>query len=209
MGEDLSEMYLTLDCDHSMGMTVVGTSIDMWEFNYITSSSISLIEGAVMNASTNGTFSSISNSTSLKLFLENGSFIEENGNEFIVTELETGILRDINTATNLCGIGEDIAFERWYLGLDGYFKPPIFDLSQLFNDLVNGVEHLNRDKLAKIGDAAAWGIGTVFIVVGTGASNIAFPPDSLADGVAFGASVYTSFRAGQSLGEAWNEPWFN
>jgi hypothetical protein len=99
MGEDLSEMYLTLDCDHSMGMTVIGTSIDMWAFNYITSFSISLIEGAVMNASTNGTFSSItmdiinaylSNSTSLKVFLENGSLIEENGNEFLIIDPETG-----------------------------------------------------------------------------------------------------------------------
>ena len=113
MGEDLSEMYLTLDCDHSMGMTVIGTSIDMWAFNYIISFSISLIEGAVMNASTNGTFSSItmdiinaylSNSTSLKVFLENGSLIEENGNEFIVIDPETGIIRDINTSTNVCGI---------------------------------------------------------------------------------------------------------
>ena len=52
-----------------------------------------------MNASTNGTFSSItmdiinaylSNSTSLKLFLENGSLIEENGNEFLIIDPETG-----------------------------------------------------------------------------------------------------------------------
>lgn len=116
MGEDLSEMYLTLDCDHSMGMTVIGTSIDMWDFNYITSSSISLIEGAVMNASTNGTFRSITmdvinaylgNSTSLKLVLENDYIIDENGNEFIVVDPETGIVRDISTSTNLCGIAKN------------------------------------------------------------------------------------------------------
>ena len=67
---------------------------------------------------------------------------------------------------------------------------------------------INPDKLFKIGDAAAWGIGTALLLVGTGAANIAFPPDSVADGLSYGISVYTSFRAGEALGEAWNEPWY-
>lgn len=159
--EDRSTMYLTLDCDHSMGMTVIGTPANMWQFNYITSSSISLIEGVVMNASTNGTFSSItmdlinaylSNSTSLKMFLQNGSLIEEYGNEFIVIDPETGICRDINTTTNLCGIADyiwgDIQLERWILQHWGETVTMLeTDLTQFVNSLVTGKKHVNINKI--------------------------------------------------------------
>jgi parallel beta-helix repeat protein len=157
--EDRSTMYLTLDCDHSMGMTVVGTTINMWAFNFISSSFISLIEGAVMNASTNGTFGSItmdiinaylSNSTSLEIFMQNISIIEENGNEFITIDPETGIMRDINTTTNLCGITDyfwgDIQLERWIVEHWGEIvTQAAISLIQVFSDVINDV----NDKIHK------------------------------------------------------------
>jgi len=82
--EDATGTYLTLDCDHSMGMTVIGTLGNMYTFNYLTSSNIPLIEYAVMNTSINGTFNSVemdlinaylSNATP-QIFVQNGFLIE-------------------------------------------------------------------------------------------------------------------------------------
>jgi len=43
------ETYLTLESDHSMGMTVVGTPDGVKSFNYACSASISNIEYQIMN----------------------------------------------------------------------------------------------------------------------------------------------------------------
>jgi hypothetical protein len=86
-----------------MGMTVVGTPENIRLFNYITSSSISPIECAVMNSVTGGIYQSYSldedcdsvvmdlindylvNSTSVEAFIENGYIIETsvNDNDFV------------------------------------------------------------------------------------------------------------------------------
>ncbi len=60
---------MTLENDHSMGMTVVGTVENMQRFNFVTSAMISSIEYVIMNGasedpaeqsySTNGVFSSV------------------------------------------------------------------------------------------------------------------------------------------------------
>ena len=203
MGEDTSTMYLTLDCDHSMGMTVVGTPANMWAFNYITSFCIPFIEGAVMNASTNGTFNFnsvtmdlinayLSNSTSLEVFLQNGFLIEKSGNEFLVIDPETGIVRDINMTNNLCGIGDDIAYERWVLEhMYDNLQRELLNPSQLFITLLNalyegGGEYINIAPWLKIGGGYLSCMeGSTLIA--TGSVGMADPITSLPSYIIFGA----------------------
>lgn len=123
-GDDFFETYLTLESDHSMGMTVVGTPENVREFNFVTSSNISVIEFVIMNSmrdylylsSPNVNFSSVMvdlvndylfDPESLDISVQNGFIIissEFNNGMFIVIDLETGIVRDINTINNFCGV---------------------------------------------------------------------------------------------------------
>lgn len=48
VGDDAYQTYLTLECDHSMGMTVIGSFKDMWMFNSACSFPISTIEYGIM-----------------------------------------------------------------------------------------------------------------------------------------------------------------
>jgi len=127
VGEDSTGTYLTLDCDESMGMTVVGPMGNIRAFNYMTSSSISFIEYAIMNgAITGNNFDSVTmdlindylnNSSCLEWLEQNGFIIEKSGNDFIVIDPVTGVARDINITNNLCGAWNDILYERWLLSL--------------------------------------------------------------------------------------------
>nr|WP_319372966.1 right-handed parallel beta-helix repeat-containing protein [uncultured Methanobacterium sp.] len=122
VGDDAYQTYLTLECDHSMGMTVKGSLKNMKLFNYITSSAISPIEYAVMNnigesqfSTTNSSVNSVLidlvydyyfNNESLEGFIQNGYLIiKTNGSNdnFLVIDPETGIVRDVNTVYNYCG----------------------------------------------------------------------------------------------------------
>jgi hypothetical protein len=49
VGDDAYQTYLTLECDHSMGMTVIGSLKNMILFNSACSSRISTIEYGIMN----------------------------------------------------------------------------------------------------------------------------------------------------------------
>ncbi|WP_048080198.1 right-handed parallel beta-helix repeat-containing protein [Methanobacterium arcticum] len=340
-GLDAYELYLTLECDHSMGMTVVGTPENISGFNYDASSAISLIEYAIMNYesddptfqsySTNGAFSSVmmsllyaymNNNTSVETFIQGGFIIMKskyNNDNFIVIDPETGIVRDINTVNNFCGgayeewnciktisvvgnklytwqtsnpwdlgttifawnglgrvfltssptedpsineiwadseldiIGAngtlevrgtqsaiditDILDQNVYFGTsdqsihlvltdtDGGFiaTSPLYlvqtnspiqpyenfkNFWNLCNDLANGNKHLNTDKFLKTADGVGCIVFTAAVVFGVGGANIVFPPSTTADWIVFGVTTYSSFRAGQSLGEAWNEPWY-
>ena len=126
--DEIYESYLTLECDHSMGMTVVGRSENIIGFNYAISSIISPIECAVMNGvcgmsenstyqsySPNGLFSSVLqdmhydrlfNINSVETFEHENFIILKSiikDDYFIVIDTETGIVRDINTVNNFCG----------------------------------------------------------------------------------------------------------
>jgi len=123
-GDEHFETYLTLESDHSMGMTVVGTPENVREFNFVTSSNISVIEFVIMNSmrdylylsSPNVNFSSVMvdlvndylfDPESLDISVQNGFIIissEFNNGMFIVIDLETGIVRDMNTINNFCGV---------------------------------------------------------------------------------------------------------
>jgi parallel beta-helix repeat protein len=112
VGDDPYQTYITLECDHGMGMTVIGSFKDMWMFNYISSAALSPIEYAVMSeiGAETGTSTAVlpdlinaylTNSTSVDCFMANGSIIESTNNntELLILNTETGILRDINTIT--------------------------------------------------------------------------------------------------------------
>jgi hypothetical protein len=121
VGDDAYQTYLTLECDHSMGMTVIGSLKNIISFNYICSSAISPIEYAVMDNIGYGQINTIDtwvnsvtldllnqyliNSTSLECLTQNGYIIvKANNNEnFLVIDLETGIIRDINTINGYYG----------------------------------------------------------------------------------------------------------
>ncbi len=127
--QDAFETYMTLECDHSMGMTVVGALEDIINFNFATSSMISTIEYATMNGvcdnpnfqsySSNGVFNSVIidiyydylfNKLSIETFAQNEFIIIKsiyNDDYFIVMDAKTGIVRDINVVNNFCGAYND------------------------------------------------------------------------------------------------------
>jgi hypothetical protein len=80
VGDDPYQTYITLECDHGMGMTVIGAE---------TGTSTAVLPDLI-NAY-------LTNSTSVA----NGSIIESTNNntELLILNTETGILRDINTIT--------------------------------------------------------------------------------------------------------------
>lgn len=122
VGDDAYQTYLTLECDHSMGMTVVGSLANMLTFNYICSSTISPIEYAVMDNIGYGqinTFDISVNSVTLDLideliiynasleyFIQNSYIIYkavDRDDNFLVIDLETCIMRDINIISGYNG----------------------------------------------------------------------------------------------------------
>ena len=87
VGDDAYQTYLTLECDHSMGMTVMGSLKNTILFNYSCYSIISPLEYAVMDnlgesqfSTTNSSFNSVLmdlvydyfNNMSLEGFIQNG-----------------------------------------------------------------------------------------------------------------------------------------
>lgn len=122
-GNDTYQAYLTLDCDHSMGMTVVGLPEDMASFRFACSSPISAIEYNIMkslgfnyqyntqNPATEGSVMTdmagvFNNGTALEAFESNGFVLLKalGRNDLIfVIDPETGIVRDMNTVNGLCG----------------------------------------------------------------------------------------------------------
>ena len=122
-GDDAYSTYLTLLCDHDMGMTVVGLPEDVTAFNFACSSVISDIEYNIMNglwfdyqANIPGAgylgsvmtdmMNAFMNGTSLEAFESNGYVVlkAENRTDLIyVIDPETGIVRDINTVGGFCG----------------------------------------------------------------------------------------------------------
>ncbi|MBI5459620.1 right-handed parallel beta-helix repeat-containing protein [Methanobacterium sp.] len=123
VGDDAYQTYLTLECDHGMGMTVVGKANNMKLFNYACSSVISPIEYEVMynllfsyqtNSVFTGPLSSVIVDLSNRYLIgipldvsEQNGYIIANAagytNEFMVVDPETGIVRDINMINGFCG----------------------------------------------------------------------------------------------------------
>lgn len=113
VGEDPYQIYETLESDHVMGMTVIGTIENMWIFNFETSSSIPFIENEIMSNAYNSTFSSVTIEinylfNNYKMYVETFEYdgfviVKSIFNSFIVIDLETGIVRDIDTVNRLYG----------------------------------------------------------------------------------------------------------
>ncbi|MGA2677562.1 MAG: hypothetical protein ABSE83_11785 [Methanobacterium sp.] len=143
--EDPYEVYLTLDCDEGMGMTVVGTPDNIRLFNFITSYSISPMEYTIMNSlydvnyqsySLDGEFGSVtmdllndylSNSSTVEGFFDDGYIIIKSvydDGDFLVIDPETGIVHDINTVNDFCGVGLPWAYPIMELTMGWYeFNP--------------------------------------------------------------------------------------
>lgn len=122
-GDEAYNTYLTLECDHGMGMTVVGLPEDMAAFRFACSSTISPIEYNIMkkvgfnfqsNITGYGPVGSVitdlsnafMNGTSLEAFESNNFVIlKATGRDdlIFVIDPETGIVRDMNTFNNFCG----------------------------------------------------------------------------------------------------------
>jgi len=122
VGDDAYQTYLTLECDHSMGMTVIGSLKYIILFNSICSSAISLIEYAVMDNVGYGQITTFDmsvnsvmlnliydyyyNNKSLEAFIQNDYLIVKaigNNDNILAIDLETCIMRDINTVNNYYG----------------------------------------------------------------------------------------------------------
>ncbi len=122
MGDDAYQTYLTLESDHIMGMTVIGSLKNTILYNSVCSSEISTIEYAVMENLGESQFSTTSssvnsvvidliydylfNNMSLEGFIQNGYIIiksEGNNSNFLVFDSETGIVRDAGNGV-ICGV---------------------------------------------------------------------------------------------------------
>ncbi|MCK9151842.1 right-handed parallel beta-helix repeat-containing protein [Methanobacterium alcaliphilum] len=123
LGDDANQTYLTLECDHSMGMTVIGSLKNIILFNSACSSQISTIEYGIMrnldfnsqygNASldimgsvTRDMFYTFLTGTDMEVFTQDGYiFMKLVGRDDLILlyDPETGIMRDINTENGFCG----------------------------------------------------------------------------------------------------------
>ncbi|BDZ71966.1 hypothetical protein GCM10025861_24830 [Methanobacterium petrolearium] len=123
VGDDAYQTYLTLECDHSMGMIVIGSLKNIILFNSACSSQISTIEYGimrnldflsqyetvsldVMGSVTRDMFYAFWTGTDMRLFTENGyTVIKLVGRDDLILlyDPETGIIRDINTVNGFCG----------------------------------------------------------------------------------------------------------
>lgn len=121
-GDDACLTYLILNCDHSMGMTVIGLPEDMASFRFACSSVISAIEQNIMEelwfnyqvSTPAGHVGSVMtdminafvNGTALEAFESDGYVVlkaEGRDDLVFVIDPETGIVRDKNTANGFCG----------------------------------------------------------------------------------------------------------
>jgi hypothetical protein len=123
VGDDAYQTYMTLECDHSMGMTVIGSLKDIILFNTACSSHISTIEyGIMQNLDFIYQYSTVSMDvmgsvmrdmfyafwlgTDLELFTQNGFIVMKLRDRYdlvLLYDPETGIMRDINTVNGFCG----------------------------------------------------------------------------------------------------------
>ncbi|ADZ10529.1 parallel beta-helix repeat [Methanobacterium lacus] len=114
VAEDPQQIYVTLECDHGMGMTVVGQFEDIYVFNFMTSFYISNIEDDVMSNAYNLSFNSVTmdllyrynnNKNDLESIEEDGFIIVKSisNDNFLVFDSETGMVRDIDTVHNFYG----------------------------------------------------------------------------------------------------------
>lgn len=123
VSDDAYQTYLTLECDHSMGMTVIGSLKNTILFNSTCSSQISTIEYGIMrNLDFIYQYSTVSMDvmgsvaqdmfyafwigTDMELFSHNGwTVIKLIGRDDLILlyDPETGIMRDINTFNGFYG----------------------------------------------------------------------------------------------------------
>jgi len=230
VGDDAYQTYLTLECDHSMGMTVIGSLKNVIQFNSACSSQISTIEYGIMrNLDLNSQYGTVSmdvmgsvtrdmfyafwNGTDLQLFTQNGYTIMKlaGRNDLILaTDPETGIVRDINTLNGFCGAYcfhdqiTDLSYEHGenFIQKNEYIN--ISMVSKLVGSVVKvytGVEAIKAGVLL-LGVAPPIGtfFGASFIVVGSIEVGRGFYQY-------YDAAFNTPWTTNKSYGEQFNEDW--
>ena len=112
---DYNCLYITGESNHLMGREAIGNATDVWNFNFATSFSFSLVEQLVGNniwnttiigSVTLGLIESYLNNESLEIFISNGYvFIRCLGDNsaLLFLDLETGIVRDCFSYYGLLG----------------------------------------------------------------------------------------------------------
>ena len=112
---DYNCLYITGESNHLMGREAIGNATDVWNFNFATSFSFSLVEQLVGNnvwnttiigSVTLGLIESYLNNESLEIFISNGYvFIRCLGDNsaLLFLDLKTGIVRDCFSYYGLLG----------------------------------------------------------------------------------------------------------
>ena len=117
--DDPHYTYMTLECDHSMGMTAVGEFGGIWSFKYTCSYLIPSIESAVMNSISLSLYTgpeyhqgqeylfigpseyilnALSDGEEIEAFMQDGYVIiklEDQDDVMLVFDPETGVMRDV------------------------------------------------------------------------------------------------------------------
>ncbi len=227
MGDDAYQTYLTLECDHSMGMTVFGALSDVWMFNYFCSSAISFIEYGVMDNIGYGQINTIDmsvnsvtldlideliiNNASLEYFIQNSYIIYKAvgcDDNFMVMDLETGIMRDINTIsgyygaycfhdglTNLTyGQSENFLVKKEYININSMIRFGV-GLSKIYS----GMYAVGRGIVAL--PFVPWGTVAGVISIGVGGLTVINGAWQVKN------SVYDGWTTNVSYEEQFNQDW--
>jgi len=205
-GDDAYQTYVTLECDQSMGMAVVGAPLNMVAFRYACSSVIPSIESGIMgylgfsyqfNSTFTGDIGSVlvdmgrlfSNGSVFDIFEQNGlTIIKAVGNDSLLMVFDpiTGIVRDINLVNGYSGA-------YCYSNYQTILADDVGNFLSQFN--------INETLLGMGGSAAiSMGIATILVVGG--------PVGWAIGGAILVGGLYSSYCA-EGLNEGWtNEKWF-
>ncbi|BDZ71965.1 chitobiase/beta-hexosaminidase C-terminal domain-containing protein [Methanobacterium petrolearium] len=230
VGDDAYQTYLTLECDHSMGMTVIGSLKNTILFNSACSSQISTIEYGimrnldftsqyetvsldVMGSVTRDMFYAFWTGTDLELFTQNGYTIKKlvgRDDLILLYDPETGIMRDINTVNGFCGAYcfHDQITEQSYNFFDDVYNSTS-DFREWANDSVEDynwfMNHFNWEKFYHIG-----GNGFLLIAAGLALTGeiIAIPETVGGSILLMGPTIVTIYMSGNDMIDWVDEPTF-
>jgi parallel beta-helix repeat protein len=225
VGDDAYQTYLTLECDHSMGMTVIGSLKNITHFNSACSSQISTIEYGIMrNLDFTSQYETISmdvmgsvardmfyafwTGTDLELFTKNGYTIMKlvgRDDLLLLYDPETGIMRDINTLNGFCGAYcfhdhiTDLSYD-FFGGVKNstiaYMDWAHESVEDFSHDVQWGYEHFNWDKFYHI----AWN-GVLLIGAGLALTGeIIAIPETLGGSILLMApTIVTIYMSGNDM----------
>lgn len=172
---DFNCLYITGESDHLMGREAIGNSSSVWNFNFATSFSFSLVEQLVGNnvwnttvigSVTLGLIESYINNETLEIFTSDGyTFIKRAGDNstLLFLDMETGIVRDIFSFYGLLGTmpcyHDNITENAWKYG-NNLLNQSSTENAELTNVSMfsqNSSELINEiNRLLKVFDGFDW-----------------------------------------------------